>query len=221
MSATKALKGRWRPELDKHPAAVVVRKHFHRILDSVDTLAAERSRLAADNTLSDIGRAQKLQKVAVEHAGPIAKAMPAIEAGRQAVEKQRVALTPSVKDKRDVASAMLRQEIRRTLLDKGPAKAYELASAPDADPIVLEAVFEAPPALSGLTKEQRAHLLAAVVERTAGPAVAAISDQEEALALLNSAVRVSAESVRVAANVPAGAFEKWLKGNGADRSKGR
>jgi hypothetical protein len=208
MSVSKTLKSRWRSGLDKHPAAVIIRKHFDRILESADKLAAERSRLAADNTLSDIGRAQKLQKVAAEHAAPIAKAIKALAAGHDAVQKQRVALTPTVKDKSDVTSALLRQEIRASLRASG--KAYQTAAAPDADPIIVEAVFEAPHTISGITKEQRDHLLAAVVERTAGPAVAAINDQVEALSLLNAALRVSTESVRVAAEVAPHAFDKWL-----------
>ena len=61
MPVSQALKQRWNAErLDKHPLAAMVRKHFHGVLDVHDRIEAKRSELAADKTLSDIGRRQKL-----------------------------------------------------------------------------------------------------------------------------------------------------------------
>jgi hypothetical protein len=47
-------------------------------------------------------------------------------------------------------------------------------------------------------------------ETIAGPALTVIKVQEEAIGVLEAAVRGSRETVRAAANVHAGAFDKWL-----------
>ena len=48
------------------------------------------------------------------------------------------------------------------------------------------------------------------VERTAGPALVALQEQDEALELLNAANSVAAETLRTAVDVDFDAFDKWL-----------
>src|ERR1700704_2674402 len=106
MPASSALKQRWNSDrLDKHPLALMVRKHFHHVLDSRDKIESKRAELAGDKMLSDIGRRQKLQDFAKGEAGHVAKAQRALGVARDKMREQRRALTPTVRNKTDVAAA--------------------------------------------------------------------------------------------------------------------
>lgn len=205
-----ALTGRWKPEYAKHGISVAVRKHFDSVLNLVDTLDAKRAAIEADRNLSDIGRAQKMREVAIAEAPVLVKAQRGMETAQGLVRKQRLALTPTVKDKTDLAAAMLRQEVRSLLRSKEPGEALKIAMAPDADPIVAEAIFEAPTTLSNISQVHRDQLLSVIVERTAGPQLAALAEQDETIALLNAAIKGASEPLRQTADVAPIAFDKWL-----------
>jgi hypothetical protein len=210
MSLSQTLKSRWRPEFDKHGVAVEARKAFHNVLDAAESLAKARATFAADNTLSDIGRAKQLNALAAGEASRVTKAQRALSMGRDAVREQRMKLTPTVKDTKNLAAASLRKEIRESMRSKTAAEIFAIASDPNADPLIVEAMFEAPLILTGITSDQRDHLLHIVIERTAGPALVAINEQNEALDLLDAALRGSIETIREAAGVTPGQFPKWL-----------
>jgi hypothetical protein len=97
-----------------------------------------------------------------------------------------------------------------TVAELGRAEIAAMVNDPATDSIVLEALFEGPGLLTGLDPATRDQLLKIAVERTAGPALAALAEQEEALSLLNAALRMSGETLRVAVDVATGAFDKWL-----------
>jgi hypothetical protein len=211
MSVSQALKQRWNSErLDKHPLAAMVRKHFHGVLDVRDKIEAKRSELAADKTLSDLGRRQKLTELAKGEAKHVAKAQRAFAVARDKMRDQRRALMPTVKDKANVAAASLRQEIRAAMKGLPRADIAALVNDPTTDSIVLEALFEGPTILTGLDPTTRDQLLEMAVERTAGPALVALQEQDEALELLNAANRVAAETLRTAVDVHPDAFDQWL-----------
>src|SRR4051794_5816256 len=99
MPVVQALKQRWNSErLDKHPLAAMVQKHFCASLNVHERIEAKRSELAADKTLSDIGRRQKLTELAKGEAQHIAKARRALVAAQDRMRDQRKALTPTVRD---------------------------------------------------------------------------------------------------------------------------
>jgi hypothetical protein len=155
--------------------------------------------------LSDHGRRQKLQDFAKAEAGHVAKAKRALAAAQEAQAQQRNALLPTVKDKANVASAMLRQEARALLRGKSQAEAAALLFDPNADSILIEAVIEAPLALSGISADMKDKL-----QRTAGPMLIALAEQDEALSLLNAALRMSSETLREAVDIHPTAYDEWL-----------
>lgn len=212
MIVSATLKSRWSPAYDKHGLAVAARQHFHNALDARDAIEAKRVELAGANHLSDIGRAQEAKKVAATEAARIAKAGRALTAARAEVRKQRVALTPTVKDKTDAAAAALRHEIRATLRGMSHAELTALVTDPQTDSIVLEALFEGPTILTGLDQARRDELLELTLKTVAAPAVAALAEQSDALDLLDAAVRTSMDTLLQASGVaPHGdAFNIWL-----------
>jgi len=88
---------------------LAARKHFHDALDVHDVIAARRTELANDKRLSDVGRAEKLRETAAAEASRVTKAQRALATARDKVRDGRKALTPTVKDRGDIAAAMLRQ----------------------------------------------------------------------------------------------------------------
>jgi hypothetical protein len=210
---TQTLKDRWNSErFDKHGLGLAARKHFHDALDVHDVIAARRTELANDKRLSDVGRAEKLRETAAAEASRVTKAQRALATARDKVRDGRKALTPTVKDRGDIAAAMLRQEVRGFLRGKTQAEIVGIVFDAKADPVVQEAIFEAPVALSGISADVRDKLLATVIERTSSPAVQALEEQSEALDLLETATRVGLDALRNSAGMSphAGVFEKWL-----------
>ena len=113
MSLTATFRGRWRDGSDGR--LTVVKKHFNAALDVVDAIQKERATLANDKFLSDLGKSQKLVAFAKSKATEVAKAIRSVEIGRAKMAEARAALIPSVKDKTDVAGALLRREERDRL----------------------------------------------------------------------------------------------------------
>jgi hypothetical protein len=212
MSLSNSLKSRWKPEHEKHGIVAAMRPHFHRALDIREQLQAKKAALATDNHLSEHGRRQVLRDfAATDAARTVARATRALSKAQDKVREQRMALTPAVKDKGNVANALLRQEIRASLRGKTPGQLATLLFDPSADPLMIEAAFEAPLFLTGLTAEMKDHLLEAVVARTKGPQVEALAQTAESLETVAAAVRVATDTLQEAAGceTPA-AFEAWL-----------
>lgn len=210
MSVTAALKGRWHKGLDKHPTSLTAKTHFDAILKSAEKIAAAQTELAGDKTLSDIGRAEKLKAFATSEAAYVAKAARALEFGRGSIRNQRAALLPTVKDTKDVVAAMLRREQREYLRTLSPAEMTAVLADPNTPSILLESIFEAPNLVTNIPPESKQRLLDQIVERTADPIVQSLREQEEALGLLETALRVSTETVGSAAGVQPLNFNKWL-----------
>jgi hypothetical protein len=207
MSISSQLKSRWRPEYDKHGVALAARAHFHAALDVAEQLTAKRAALAADTRWSPAGRAAQLMTLATAEAGRVTKGARALAVARDQVRAQRAALLPTIADKTDVASAMLRKEYRDILRGQSLAEMTAMLFADDAPSILLESALEASSLLK-IPAEMRDRLLETIVHRN--PAGAALAEQSAALDLLDTALRVGHEAVREAAGVAPHAFQKWI-----------
>lgn len=211
MSLSNALKGRWNSEkFDKHGVALAARKHFYNALDARDTIEAKRALIGGDTDLSDAGRKKALATVATAEADRVAKAQRALVIARDKLREQRIALTPTVRDKANLADAALRQEVRAKLRDMKPGEIAALVNDANTETIVLEALFEGPGFLTGTDQATRDQYLAIAIERTAGPAVEALADQSEAVDLLAAACTGAAETLCIAAGITPYQYEKWI-----------
>jgi len=211
MTAIDTLKSRWHGDrFDKHQLALVVRGHFHNALNVHEVVEAARVELSADKTLSEIGRRQKLATVAAKEAARFARAQRAHASAVESMGNKRKELAPTVKDKTNLADAALRQEIRTALKGMDRGAIARIVNDPTTDTIVLEAIFEGPTILTGIDAAMRDQLLKAAIERTAGPALIALQEQDEALGLLSAAVRLAGNTLSNAADVRPEGFGKWL-----------
>jgi hypothetical protein len=206
----KELESRWLPEYDKHGIVKTVKPHFTAAFEMIDSIDKKRAEVNADKRFSDVGRTDEMQKFATTKAPALVRARTAVSAAKDALQKQRVELAPSVKDKNDIARALLRQEVRSLMRTKTPMEAVGFAFASN-DPIIMEAIFEVPSVLSNLTDKHRDDVLNTFLERNASQQIATIADQADAIELFEVALRAAEESLSTAAGVAPAVFGKWLK----------
>jgi hypothetical protein len=203
------LKSKWHPNFDKH--SEVIGRHFGQSLGVIDSLSAKRTELDADKNLSNIGRKEKLAEFAKSEAARVARAARTLETARENINARRAALVPGVKDKTDVAGALLRREQRDVLRTMDSAGIVKILTD-DATPMsMLEAIFEAPHLVPTIPAANRERLVNNLLERIAGPAVAALNEQDDALELLAISIEAGTNALRDASGVPQHEFPKWMK----------
>jgi hypothetical protein len=205
----KELQTRW-DRAGKGGVTSAMQPHFAKLLSTTENLRKQFDEIGADKMLSEAGRADKRSKASEALAPVIAQAGRTIETARRALDEQRRALLPKVRDKTDVAAALLRQEIRADLRTKSPGEMVTLLTDKATDTNVLEAALEAPYLVKNIPPESRDRIFEQIVENTAGPALSRIRDQDEAIAVFTAALQVSRQAVAEGAGVATGAFEKWL-----------
>lgn len=210
-SLSKALRSRWKAEYSKHGIPAALRPHFDKMLELLDDIPDRRKALHADVRLSDVGRKEELSKFATSKAREIARAGVAVQAAQESMRAERAKLTPTVKDKGDLAAAALRQEIRASLRSMKAGDILSLVNEPSTDTIVLEAIFEGPTFLTGIDAATRDHALRIAVERTAGPALQAVNDQADAVDLVATTMRGVRTAVGEALGIRDDQVENWLQ----------
>src|SRR5262249_37273314 len=152
--------------------------------------------LAKDESLSDIGRRQKLAELGKAEAKNITKAKAAIDDARDRMRDQRRGLLPRVTQKDDMAAAHVRSEIRAHLKTLNRADVARLLDGSDSE--LMLAVAEAPAFLSGLDVATRDEFLERAIEKANPKALDNFIEAEEALATTGAALRMAGEAVRVA-----------------------
>lgn len=205
---SETLKSRWLPTFDTHSA--VIRRHFDQALGVVETLGAKRAELRTDKNLSEIGRAQKLNEFAKAEAARVAKASRTLDTARKTISERRAALVPSVKDKGDVAGALLRREQRDILRTMDAPGMMKILADQNTPMSMLEAIFEAPHLVPAIPAEVKERLTNDLLERIAPAAVASLREQDSALELLQASVNAGALALQDAAGITPHEYAKWM-----------
>lgn len=181
--------------------------HFEKTIGVLNAIGAKHAEAKADKRLSDVGRAD----VARDHAPALAPALVNAKAAaaltRRDIKTQRESLTPRVTDRKDVSSAMLRLDTRQFLRSKTVAEVARLA---ENDPSILEAIFEAPAAMSGLTDEVRGHILSGYLHKTAAPQMRDLAEQEAVAEVFETAIAMATNALADAAGVRVDQIDAWL-----------
>ncbi|HEX4409939.1 MAG TPA: hypothetical protein VH206_14295 [Xanthobacteraceae bacterium] len=210
MSVSETLKARWTENLESHGLAVALKKHFSAVLDAQERVGATVAALAKNNDLSETGKAKERASVATLEARHVAKARRAVDMAKVNIRDQRRALLPAVKDRADLASTMLRQEIRSGLRTMKPGEILAVAADPNTETVVLEAMLEAPNYLVGIDQNTRDNLLKIITDRAGDAVLGGINEQEEAIELLAAACDTASATLVDAAGINAYGFEKWI-----------
>ena len=146
--------------------------------------------IKADKRLSSQGHLEQIQ--AAVRNGPIThlKQLRAqVDADAEHLQQRRGELVLKAPDPKDVVAAMDRAEIRSWLrsLPIGERTRHAL----EGDERIIGAVINAPSALSGVTDEVHARATGVALDRQFGPALKKLAEEEDALAVVDSALKVA------------------------------
>ncbi len=175
-------------------------------------LSNERTKLKADQTISEIGRREKeaafaksLVKDHVHLTGPLRRARADLEARRASFK------LPAI-DRTDSVGELRRQEIRahtRSLPLDG--RLTFVASLNDEQ---LLAVLYAPSLLSGLPQDRYEHIKSAYIDRQFGKQMRALEDVDEETTILESASTIVRRDLQKATGLGDVAFETLVESYG-------
>lgn len=209
-SAIAKVKTLWKPEYSERGTLLSLRKSFHKMLEATDQLNTNRVDVEKNTHLSDVGRRDALRKhAATETAPSIARARHALGRVEARLAERRQSLLPMVKDKGDVAAALLRREIRESITKVGDRVA--LLSDPDTDWRIIEAIIELPKSMSGIPPEMHGKMMDALIERTHPGALTDIAVEAEAIGVAKSAIEIANTTLFAAVNMAhATAFNEWF-----------
>jgi hypothetical protein len=177
MSLISELRSRFHPAYEKHATSKATKVHLWAATAAIEQIAAKRIEIGQNKNLSDAGKAGEVRDFAQSLAPAVARARGAVAGAKRAIARQREALVPLVKDRNDIAAAMLRAEMRSFMRNMRPAEAIAFATSDVADATLFEAIFEAPLVLSNLNAMSRDRILQVYLDRHAGTQLANRSGQ--------------------------------------------
>ncbi|MBI5128939.1 MAG: hypothetical protein HZA66_05825 [Rhodopseudomonas palustris] len=214
MQFSDMLRSRWKSEYDNLGISAAVKRTMERCLDVRDGIESKRAKIAADKDLSEAGRTKAINRFVTEQASVITKGQRDLTLAQRKLQDHKLSLTPRVTNKTDVVAAMLRQETRTMLreMKDQPAVMQLLFDVVQSgrDLIMIEAVFEAPAAFSGLDAAGAEMVLNFLLENHAAPELEAISEQSEALDLVQAAITGAMLEAQDALGMQKYSFDKWL-----------
>lgn len=213
MQFSDTMRSRWKPEYDNLGISAAAKRAMERSLDVRDAIESKRAKIAADKDLSEAGRTKALHRFVTEQAPAIAKGDRELALAQRKLRDHKLSLTPRVTNKTDVVAAMLRQETRAMLRGMDRSAALQLlfdAVRSGRDLVMIEAVFDAPPALSGLDAAGAETVLNFLLDNHAAQELKAIADQSEALELVQAAITGAKLEAQDALGMQKYAFDKWL-----------
>lgn len=174
-----------------------------RALGVHDGIRERHAAVSQDAKLTTLGRQADLRQfIGDKLSAEIYRSERSVEFLGARLAAWRTRLGPQPVDKTNVAAAVLRSDARAMLREKGVSKSAALLLAEDADPVLIEAALEGPPALSGLTSQIHGQVLGAYIEKHHGPELRRIERAEAALEVADVATQVAATTARAAADFP-------------------
>lgn len=212
MKLEKTFRSRWSAAWDNRAELRETKSMFERTFALADVAAAKKVELARPGTLSPKGIAQALRtQLSVGAAAELRKHLEAVEANEAAIraETERLA-TPEI-DRSDLMGEMQRQEMRTWLRSMDDGDRLARLTAPDASPQLQVAALTAAPELSGLRPSAIPQIQQAYVEQTAGEALAALQEREEATTLLRMTVETAAATMREELGMSRESFAVWFE----------
>jgi hypothetical protein len=188
--------GRWSDVPALQPALAAIT----RALDAHTKMEKKAAEVARDTHRTPIGKKDVMQKFVGENAHEVARIRKTVDVMRTKLTERRAKLMPAKADPANVASAVMRMEMRTILRAmKNPGERLRLLLD---DPAMMEAALEASNTMSGIDNQMRELITTNVIERNHPGALAAIEKAEEAIELVDVAARVAFNTGRDAAQFP-------------------
>ena len=138
------------------------------------------------------------------------------QAGMAQVRGQRGEMKPKPLDRADAVGELRRQEIRAFIRKTPIGQRYKTVDELALDADALEAVMDAPAALSGLPPDQYGQLRAVYMKKHFGEQTARIDALEEDLLVAGGAVDMCMTALKQASGMHDGDFKKLVEETQAD-----
>ena len=165
----------------EHPSANALRKAAENCLAVSERFARERDLIAQNGHLTQEGvRAQLTEALRRTYDRDLRDARKPFDAAAAKLKSMREQVKPAQVDRTDVVAALERQEIRAFVRGLNVQERTKLLT-PGSDPRVLDAVLDAPAALSGVPEPYFAQVKAWREEQLHGPLLKEIADLDSLL----------------------------------------
>jgi hypothetical protein len=173
-----------------------------------EKFANQRELLERDGYLTPEGKRAKLaEALTKQFARDMRDARVPIEAAAQEVTRLRGEIKPVQVDRTDVVAAMERQEIRAFI--RGLSSQDKIAALlKQADPKILDAVLDAPAALSGVPEQQYAAAKAAREQQLFSPQLQEAAALQAVVDEANAAARVARNDLATVVEMDQTSFDK-------------
>jgi hypothetical protein len=193
-----------------HPKTAALVRSAEHCLTIAEQFANQRARLDADNHLTAAGRSAKLtDSLTKQFARDMRDARAPIEAAAKDVERLRGNIKPTAVDRTDVVAAMERAEIRAFI--RGLPSGDKIAALlKQADPKILDAVLDAPAALSGVPEEHYARAKTAREEQLHGPQLREIDALKAVVDEANAAATIARADLAAVVEMDQASFDKLV-----------
>jgi len=200
------LTGRWPERFNRIPWMEAPKGALDRALMAGERVRDQYSKIQADPKLSPLGKQDALRTwiATAGVASSVYAARKAIHTMRAKLAAERAKLQPTIPtDRADVNSAVQKSELRGMLRAmKSPMQRLTLLLSDDADPLMVSAVLEASPVMSGLTKDALKQISDSAIERFHPGAAARFDDFSEAIDLVEAAYSTTIATIEKAADFP-------------------
>jgi hypothetical protein len=208
MKVEELLRSRWARFVNATPLQPIKDAIEHAI--GVHTGVMERrAAVATDGDLSAEGRVKAVRKyIAVDFAPKMRHATASIAAARKHLSDRGAKLLPPAPDKADLASAVLRSEMRAVFRDMSKAEKIKTVLTAPVDLSMIQAIIESPmlAGIDGIVVRDGLSIIDVLTDRyidAVHPGQrAAITMAEEAIDLLSAAVTTAAGTIAAAGEFP-------------------
>jgi hypothetical protein len=147
----------------------------------------------SDPTLSPLGRRDRLAEGRKNPAAHLAQLKTKNQAAIASIAARRKALEPEIKNRSDAVAEMRRAEIRTFL--RGLSDAERTRMIFKADRSVIEAIADAPPALSGLTEDMHEQAVQAFIAVEHADAITSLAAEHAVLENARAALMVAEQAL--------------------------
>ncbi len=196
MISKEQIASRWRKEWVSRPELVRLSREFLKVLSFLDEVPAARAALAKEGKLSE-GLNDAVREHYADAVVPnLRRAVHEVELTINDIAGRRARLCQIEVDKTDIASALLRQEMRQRLVAMSEG---ERVGTIMLDTQIRGAAFEGPAMLSGFTEQSRAELKRRLMVDEYPEEAALLEKAEEAVKVANTVIGMVAGALQQSA----------------------
>jgi hypothetical protein len=181
-------------------------------LNAHDAVREKHTTLAKNQHLSPLGRLDDLRSFVKSATAPaVHRARATASTVRQNLAKHRSRLLPAAPDPSNMTAAVLRSEMRQHLRGLSTAARAALLLSANPDPVLIQAVLEAPSFSSGVEDDIRERMLENYAATKHPNDLAEIAQAEEALELLEAATAMALGAAKSVSEFPSESlFEDFI-----------